>query len=89
MIAKVKKAKFYAVVADEATDRGLQTQLTTILRYVDEHGDVKEDFIGYTNITGDTTGENIADILVEKLEALDLNLSHIGAQAYDGTGEKC
>ena len=82
-------AKFCAIAADKATDRGLQTQLATTVRYVDEHGDVKEDFIGYTYITGDTTGENIADILVEKLEALDLNLSHIRAQAYDGTYEKC
>ena len=63
--------------------------LSTTLRYVDEHGDVKEDFIGYTNITGDTAGKNIADVLVEKLEALDINLSHIRAQAYDGTGRKC
>ena len=77
IIAKVKNAKFYAVAADEATDRGLQTQLTTTLRYVDEHDDVKEDFIGYTNITGDKTGKNIADVLVGKLEALFLNLSHI------------
>ena len=60
-----------------------------LLRYVDECDDVKEDFIGYTNITGDTTGENIVDVLVEKLEALDLNLSAIRAQTYDGTGEKC
>ena len=89
IIAKVKKAKLYAIAADEATDRGLQTQLTTTLRYVDEHGDYKEDFIGYTNIIQHTEGENIADALVEKLEALDLNLSHIRAQAYDGTGEKC
>ena len=89
IIAKVKKAKFYVVAAYEATNRGLQTQLTTTLRYVDEHDDVNEDFIGYTNITGDTTGENIADVLIEKLEALDLNLSHNRAQAYHRTGEKC
>ena len=63
------------MAADEATDKGLQTQLTTILRYVDEQGKVKEDFISFTNITSDTTGKNIADILVEKLEALDLSLS--------------
>ena len=75
------------MAADEATDKGLQTQLTTILRYVDEQGKVKEDFIGFTNITGDTTGENIADVLVEKLEALDLSLSDMQAQAYDGTGK--
>lgn len=86
IIGKVTKAKFFAVAADEATDKSLQTQLTTVIRYVDEQGDVKEDFVGFTNITGDTTGEHIADILVEKLEALDLNLSNMRAQAYDGTG---
>ena len=51
-LQKVKKATFHAIAADEATDRGLQTQLTTTLRYVDDHGDVKEDFIGCTNVTG-------------------------------------
>ena len=75
------------MAADEATDKGLQTQLTTILRYVDELGEVKGDFIGFANITGDTTGENIADVLVEKLEALDFSLSDMRAQAYDGTGK--
>ena len=40
-------------------------------------------------LLGDKTRENIADFLVEKVEALDLNLSNIRAQAYNGTGEKC
>ena len=38
IIAKVKTAKFFAVSADEATDNGLQTQLTMTLCYVDEQG---------------------------------------------------
>ena len=38
IIAKVQTAKFFAVSADEATDRGLQTQLTMTLCYVDESG---------------------------------------------------
>ena len=63
------------MAADEAVDKGLQTQLTTILRYVDEQGDVREDFIGFTNNIGDTTGKNIADFLVEKPEVLDLSHS--------------
>ena len=57
IIAKFKKSMLYGVAADEVTDRILQIQLTTTLRYVDEHGDVKEDFIEYTNTTGDMTGE--------------------------------
>ena len=38
------------------------------------------------NITGDTTGEHIADVIIEKLEAIDLSPSNIRGQAYDGTG---
>ena len=38
IIAKVKAAKYFAVSADEATDKGLQTQLTMTLRYVDDEG---------------------------------------------------
>ena len=44
------------------------------------------DFIGYTNITGDTTGENIGKAILGRLREIDLNLSDLRAQAYDGTG---
>ena len=33
-------------------------------------GDVKEDFIGYTNIMGDTTGEHIAESIIAQLQAI-------------------
>ena len=36
IIANVKAAKYFAVSADEATDRGLQTQLTVTVHYADE-----------------------------------------------------
>ena len=38
IIAKVKAAKYFAMSADEATDKGLQTQLTMTLRHVDDEG---------------------------------------------------
>ena len=47
---------------------------------------MKEDFIGFTNVTGNTTGQHLADVIIEHLEAIDLNPSNIRAQAYDGTG---
>ena len=37
-IANVKAAKYFAVSANEATDRGLETQLTITVHYVDETG---------------------------------------------------
>ena len=48
--------------------------------------EIKEDFIGYTNITGDTTGENIANAILARLRALQLDPSNLRAQSYDGTG---
>ena len=38
IIANVNEAKYFTVSADEATDRGLQTQLTVTVHYVDEKG---------------------------------------------------
>ena len=35
----------------------------------------KEAFIGFTNVTGNTTG----DVIIEKVESFDLNLSNIRA----------
>ena len=49
-------------------------------------GDVKEDFIGYTNIRGYTTGEHIAESIIAWLQAINLHPSNLRAQSYDGTG---
>ena len=48
---------------------------------------MKEDFIGFTNITGDTTGENIAHSIIDKLQCVNLDIGNMRAQAYDGTGK--
>ena len=40
IIANVKMARYFAVLADEATDRSLQSQLTVTLHYVDKHGNL-------------------------------------------------
>ena len=48
---------------------------------------MRDDFVGYTNIAGDTIGEHIADTIIEKVELMDLNPSNIRAQAYDGIGK--
>ena len=40
IIANGKMTKYFAVLADEATDRSLQSQLTVTLWYVDKHGNM-------------------------------------------------
>ena len=47
IINKVKQAKFFSVLCDEALDSSNKEQLPFCLRYVDENGDVSEDFLKY------------------------------------------
>ena len=47
IINKVKQAKFVSVLCDEASDSSNKEQLSFCLRYVDENGDVCEDFLKY------------------------------------------
>ena len=47
---------------------------------------VREDFVGYTSVTGDTTGEHIAEAINTRLQALDLDPLNLRAQSYDVTG---
>lgn len=47
---------------------------------------MREDFVGYMNITGDTTGLHIAESIISRLQAINLDPSNLRAQAYDGTG---
>ena len=49
-------------------------------------GDVKEDFIGCTNIMGDTTGEHIAESIITWLQAINLDPSNLRPQSYGGKG---
>ena len=35
---------------------------------------------------GDTTGQNIAYSILNKLQSVDLDVANMRAQAYDGTG---
>ena len=47
---------------------------------------IREDSIGYTNVTGDTTGAHIAESIIERLQAMSLDPLNLRAQSYDGTG---
>ena len=47
MTNKVKQANFFSVLCDEALDPSSKVQLSFCLRYVDENGDMCEDFLKY------------------------------------------
>lgn len=47
IIKKVEKSKFYSIMFDETTDIANISQMTLVVRYLDEHKHSREDFLGF------------------------------------------
>ena len=86
IVAEVKAAKFFSVCADEAADISNKEQLPLVLRFVDESGTIREEFIEFVLCDSGTTGEAIATKLVSSLQKLGLDLDNLRGQGYDGAG---
>ena len=52
-------------------------------------GVIKEMFLGYLVVTGDTTGAGLADIISQYIEEdLKLSMDKLRGQCYDGAGNQ-
>ena len=74
---------FFTIMCDECTDSSNKEQLVICLRWVDQHMDVHENFMGLyviPNISADTIFGVVKDTLVR----LNLGLSRCRGQCYDG-----
>ncbi|KAJ4448812.1 hypothetical protein ANN_00203 [Periplaneta americana] len=49
--SEIEEAPFVAIVVDETSDCSNQSQLSTVLRYVNSTANVQERFIGFTNVS--------------------------------------
>ena len=59
ILHEVRAAKYYSVCADEASDVANKEQLSLILRFVDQAGFIREEFISFFLCEYGTTGEAI------------------------------
>lgn len=81
--AEIGVTPFVAIIVDETSDCSNQSQLSTVLRYVDQNGDAQERFLGFTNVSLDKT----AAALYQHVEAVvaEYNVGNkLIAQTYDG-----
>lgn len=87
LIAEVKKAKFFADLADEVSSHNVE-YLPLCLRFVDEKYDIREEFVSFARVRA----TDIANAIVSMLEELGLSLADLRGQGYDGastmSGEK-
>ena len=57
---EVKKAKFFTVLADEATDCSNIEQMALVLRFLDSSQMIHEDFLGFIACEDGLTGQALS-----------------------------
>ena len=82
---EIRQAKFYSISADEVADQANHEQLSLVLRFVDANNDIRTEFMGFLYCES-TTGEALANKIMDKLEQLNIPIGDCRGQTYDGAG---
>ena len=83
LTAEVAKAGVYSVIVDETTDASRQEQVSICVRYVTDSLSAEEVFLGLYS-TDATTGDALASLVSDALQRLQLPISGLRGQCYDG-----
>ena len=78
------RGKYFAIIADEAQDSSDSEQLSLVLRFIDDVGEIREGFMEF-GLCESVTGAAIAELILDRIQnvyRLDMNLC-VG-QCYDG-----
>ncbi|XP_063427379.1 zinc finger MYM-type protein 1-like [Mytilus trossulus] len=88
MVENCNNSKFFTLIADETTDTSTREQISVYLRYLERDTitnkiSVKKDFLDFTMATS-TTGEHLAELLIETLISAVIIAMNMRTQGYDG-----
>ena len=83
ILLKIQSAKYFSVIADEATDAANDEQLSISIRYLD-NGKPQEKFLGFHECLSGVTGEAIANDIITQLGSWQLDPQLLRNQAFGG-----
>lgn len=86
ILAKVKEAIWYAVIADEARDVAHNEVMCISVHWVDTHYDIHEDVLGLVQLP-DTKSETLFSVIKDVLIRCTLPLCMCHGQAYNGAAK--
>lgn len=66
LLGEIKVAKFFSVLADEATDCANVEQMAVVLRFVDNEVKIREEFLGFTSRQNGLSGEVLSKEIMYK-----------------------
>lgn len=84
LTAEVARAGVFAVIVDETTDASHKEQVSICVRFVTERLTTEELFLGLYS-TETTTGNTLAELVQDALQRLQLPITGLRGQCYDGT----
>ena len=77
---------YFSVSADEVCDVSNKEQLVITVRYVNKDDEICEKFLGFADVSSDTTGERLAEDIKTFLQSKGFDLLKLRSQCYDGAG---
>ncbi|CAF2038780.1 unnamed protein product [Rotaria magnacalcarata] len=80
---ELNEIMYVAILLDETSDIICLSQLSTVVRYVNKHGEICERFIKFNDVSNDRSAGAISDLSVRQLNLLGC-LKKLVAQTYDG-----
>ncbi|XP_076076084.1 52 kDa repressor of the inhibitor of the protein kinase-like [Mytilus galloprovincialis] len=84
IVARCNSSRYFAFLADEATDCSTKTLISLCVRFYDRMDKlIHEDFLGFAE-GKKTTGEALSDIFLTQLEKYGIIIANMRAQGYDG-----
>ena len=82
----IKEAKFFSVLADEATDCANMEQMAVVLRFVDNSLKIREEFMGFVSCKEGLSGETLSQNITNFLSSIGLRMEDCRGQGYNGAG---
>ena len=86
ILHEVRAAIYFSVCADEASGVANKEQLSLILRFVDQAGMVREEFLSFLLCEYGTTGEAVSNPITNAVRKYGLDLRYLCGQGYDSAG---
>ena len=84
IVEELKKAKFFAVMADEATDCLNIEQMALVLRFVDSSWKIREEFLCFIACKDSLTGQALSQEITNFVYDKGLSMDNWRGQSYDG-----
>ncbi|XP_008185846.1 zinc finger MYM-type protein 1-like [Acyrthosiphon pisum] len=86
LVNKINQAKCFTVLADETCDISGIEQFSLCVRYYESDtgtNKMREDFLKFVPVI-DVTGNGLAEVLIDSLKNIGLDLNFLRGQGYDG-----